>query len=127
MCSAGIATACGRPCNHTWGGVRAFRTAQEVFQSTTPNCDPVSVKPTGPELFFFDLVSRQPWLCMAPKKRTSAGAVKTAFVAIKNVKDGQTVSAKGKVLSKSAIVSFGYMFWNSWVFRAVGSSEASIA
>ena len=50
---------------------------------------------------------------MAPKKRTSTGAVKTAFVAVKNVKDGQTVSVKGKVLSKSAIVSFGYMFWNS--------------
>ena len=61
----------------------------------------------GPELTPATFNQELPWLSMAPKKRTSTGAVKSAFVAIKNVKDGQTVSIKGKVLSKSAVVSFG--------------------
>ena len=43
---------------------------------------------------------------MVPKKRTSTGAVKSAFVAVKNVKDGQTVSVKGKVMRKSGILNF---------------------
>ena len=82
--------------------------------------DLVSVKPTGSERFCFDLVSTQLWLCMAPKKRSSTGAVKTAFVDIKDVKPGQTVSVKGKVLSKSGTMTFGDMLWNCGVLRERG-------
>ena len=51
---------------------------------------------------------------MAPKKRTSTGSVKTAFVEIKDVKPGQTVSVKGKVLSKSGTMTLGDVLWD-WV------------
>ena len=60
---------------------------------------------------------------MAPKKRTSTGAVKTAFVSVKNVKDGQTVSVKGKVLRKSAIVSFGNIFSKILMFFGRGGLQ----
>ena len=73
------------------------------------------------------LCYEQFWLSMVSKKEEFKRSFQNGFVAVKNVKDGQTVNVKGKVLSKSAIVSFGYKLWNSSVFRAVGSSEASIA
>ena len=44
---------------------------------------------------------------MAPKKRSSTGSVKTAFVEIKDVKPGQTVSVKGKVMTKSGTMTLG--------------------
>ena len=79
-----------------------------------------------PELTPATFNQELPWLSMAPKKRTSTGAVKSAFVAIKNVKDGQTVSIKGKVLSKSAVVSFGCKLC-LFVFLVGLLPEASIA
>ena len=47
---------------------------------------------------------------MAPKKRTSSGTVKTAFVEIKDVRPGQTVSVKGKVMSKSGTMILAMCF-----------------
>ena len=57
---------------------------------------------------------------MAPKKRSSTGSVKTAFVEIKDVKPGQTVSVKGKVLSKSGTMTLGDVLWDYVVFRKEG-------
>ena len=55
-------------------------------------------------------MSRQLRVCMAPKKRTSTGTVKTAFVEIKDVRPGQTVSVKGKVMSKSGTMILAMCF-----------------
>ena len=82
--------------------------------------DLASAKPRAPERFCFDLVSTQLWLCMAPKKRSSTGSVKTAFVEIKDVKPGQTVSVKGKVLSKSGTMTLGDVLWDCVKFGTEG-------
>ena len=54
------------------------------------------------------------------EKRSSTGAIITAFVDIKDVKPGQTVSVHGKVLSKSGTMTFGDMLWNCGVFQERG-------
>ena len=42
---------------------------------------------------------------MAPKKRTSAGAIKNAVVPIQRVREGDTVSVAGKILTKSGLLT----------------------
>jgi hypothetical protein len=44
---------------------------------------------------------------MAPKKRKSTGEIKTNFVALSDVKPGQVVSVKGKVMTKTGVMIFG--------------------
>ena len=98
----------------------SFPVVQAQPGCATPTSDLASGKPTVPERFYFDLVSTQLWLCMAPKKRSSTGSVKTAFVDIKDVRPGQTVSVKGKVLSKSGTMTLGDVLWDYGVFRKQG-------
>ena len=43
---------------------------------------------------------------MAPKKRTSTVDNASDFVAVKDVKEGQTFSVMGTVMSKSGILNF---------------------
>ena len=95
----------------------SFPVVQAQPGCATPTSDLASGKPTVPERFYFDLVSTQLWLCMAPKKRSSTGSVKTAFVDIKDVRPGQIMSVKGKVLSKSGTMTLGDMLWDYGVLR----------
>ena len=99
--------------------------AQAELGCATPTSDLESVKATASEPLYFDLVSTQLWLCMAPKKRSSTGSVKTAFVEIKDVRPGQTVSVKGKVLSKSGTMTLGDVLWDYGVFRKQGVAQFS--
>ena len=43
---------------------------------------------------------------MAPKKRTETRALKGTFKALSNVKAGQVVTVKGKVMTKSGVMVF---------------------
>ena len=97
--------------------VHTLRRTLRLAVEAQPGCatftsDLASAKPRASERFCFDLVSTQLRLCMAPKKRSSTGSVKTAFVEIKHVKPGQTVSVKGKVLSKSGTRTLGDVLWD---------------
>ena len=53
------------------------------------------------------VVRKEPVAIMAPKKRTSAGTIKNAVVPIQRVKEGDTVSVAGKILTKSGLMRQG--------------------
>ena len=58
---------------------------------------------------------------MPPKKRTSSGSVKSPVVGLKTIKDGETASVAGKVMSKTGVMT-NAQTGNSWAWVEIQDS-----
>ena len=69
------------------------------------------------------VVRKESVAIMAPKKRTSSGSIKNAVVSIDKVKEGDTVSVVGKILTKSGLLTKAST-GTVWAWADIQDSEA---